>query len=286
MRFETLPDGSLLAIVDRDARSKKGSGELSEQGWIPNHQDSGDRLLPSGRFSIHTTGIVHRYASGERKSTLQIEPLHSLTKVALIGFVSIPRVSRLDPLDATRHRYDICAPLEIPENVSERLTFLIQMAPKGTPPEPFGVALNYELYTAIIRLLPPQELPPQLREHFAQVPEHFICGVEIPPNFKLKPVDKATAELEFYQRIHGRAAFVFREDKRGAYVAMSVAPSKRPPKLTISFNRSDLRTEIIPFEAGKEPTHKIRFWICDKGGRNTTDDLRHHIISVVFDDRG
>jgi len=52
------------------------------------------------------------------------------------------------------------------------------------------------------------------------------------------------------------------------------------PKLKIGFDRDDLKIEIIPFEPLVEPTHKVRFWICDKGGRNKKDDLRQHIKSI------
>jgi hypothetical protein len=97
LRLETSSDGSLVVIVDRDPRPKGGSFELnSKDGLIvPAHTDNPDQLLPSGRFSIHTTGIVHRHGGGDRKNTIQIEPLHSLTKVSLIGFVSFPQISRL-----------------------------------------------------------------------------------------------------------------------------------------------------------------------------------------------
>jgi hypothetical protein len=74
-----------------------------------------------------------------------------------------------------------------------------------------------------------------------------------------------SAELGFYQRIHGQSAFIFREDRGGAYVAMAVVPMAKAPKLTIGFNRPDLKIEIIPYETSNEPRHKVRFWICDKG---------------------
>jgi hypothetical protein len=56
-----------------------------------------------------------------------------------------------------------------------------------------------------------------------------------------------------------------------------------PPKLKVGFNRADLQAEQIPFENLQPPTHKVRFWICDKGGRNKKDDLRSHITSVELD---
>lgn len=278
MRFETSSDGSLIVLVDRDPRSKLGgyswqSDSLNNvTGPLVPAAAARDRMLPSARFSIHTTGVVHRYAEGERKATLQIEPLHSITRLSSVGVVSIPRISRLDLFDRAKHRHETEAVLEFPENVSERITFVLELGPKPQQPQSFGVALNYELYSAVARIVPNSTWPPEITaEHFVYAMLH--TGMQT-------PVDKAAAELEFYQRIHGRSAFIFREDKGGAYVAMAVMPMVKSPKLAIGFSRPDLRIEIIPFEEGKAPTHKVRFWICDKGGRNKTEDLRRYITSV------
>jgi hypothetical protein len=273
LRFEASTDGSLILFLDRDARSKRGSMDTNEDGVLVPNGNVSDRALPSGRFSIHTTGVIHRYAAGERKATIHIEPLHALTKVTLIGFVSFPRISRLDPFDETNDRCDTAATLEIPEDVFERITFAIEIGPKPQQPATFGVALNYELYSAIVRLAPNPSLPPELSEH-------FIHGMLTEGRFDERQIDKANAELAFYQRIHGRSVFIFREDRGGAYVIMAVVPMARTPKLNIGFDRNDLRIEVIPFEKHREPTHKVRFWICDKGGRNKKDDLRKHVTSV------
>jgi hypothetical protein len=179
----------------------------------------------------------------------------------------------LDPYDETKDRCDTTAILEIPEGVSERITFAIEIGPKPQQPTTFGVALNYELYSAIVRLVPNPNLSPEMSEH-------FIHGMQTAGGFDERQIDKANAELGFYQRVHGRSAFIFREDRGGAYVAMAVVPMARTPKLNIGFNRNDLRIEIISFEKHREPTHKVRFWICDRGGRNKKDDLRKHITSV------
>jgi hypothetical protein len=277
MRFETSSDGSLIILVDRDARSKRGSmngsfNPLSNERIIfsPN-EDTHDGPLPSFRFSAHTTGVIHRYADGLRKGTIQIEPLYALTKLTGIGIVSIPRVSRLDLFDESKHRHDVEAALEIPENVLERITFVIEIGPKPQEPQSFGVGLNYELYSVVIRIVPNPNFPSEVSEHFvAAMGDTGLQG----------QIDKASAELEFYRRVHGRGAFIFREDRGGAYVAMAAVPMVKSPELTIAFKRPDLRVEIIPFEEGKEPTHKVRFWICDKGGRNKTEDLRQYITSV------
>jgi hypothetical protein len=273
LRFETSSDGSLIAFLDRNARPKIGSMEMGADGVFVAVQNTTDRPLPSGRFSIHTTGEVHRYASGKRTNTIQIEPLHRLTKLARIGFFSIPRPARLDFLDERRDYHDLAGILEIPEEVSERLTFALEIGPKPQEPSTYGVALHYELYSLVVRLEATGFWPSELVDH-------FIHGMPVSGQFQARQIDRASAELEFYQRIHGRTAFIFREDRGGAYIAMAVVPMVRAPTLKIGFNRPDLSIEIIPYEIPTQPTHKVRFWIRDKGGRNRRDDLRKHIASV------
>jgi hypothetical protein len=114
--------------------------------------------------------------------------------------------------------------------------------------------------------------------------DHFVHGMPSVGPFEQRQTDRVSAELGFYQRIHGRGAFIFREEG-GAYVAMAIVPMVKPPKLTIGFDRPDLRLELIPYDLGKDPPHKVRFWICDKGGRNRIEDLRRHIRSVELDAR-
>jgi hypothetical protein len=91
MRFETSSDGSLVILVDRDPRLKRGgmSGRYNsnEEAIFTPDDHTSDRPVPSYKFSAHTTGIVHRYAAGKRKSTVQIEPLYALTKLWTIGVV-------------------------------------------------------------------------------------------------------------------------------------------------------------------------------------------------------
>jgi hypothetical protein len=271
--FETSPDGSLIAFLDRDARPKHGSKTIGKDGVFVPVQNVTDRPLPYGRFSIHTTGEVHRYVHGKRAGTIHIEPLHRLTKLVWIGFFSIPRPTRLDLFDERRDRHDMAGTLEIPEEVSERLTFVLEIGPKPQEPSTYGLALHYELYSVVIRLEAPGIWPPE-------VLDHFIHGMPTSGSFRTRQIDKASAELEFYQRIHGRSAFIFRADKGGAYIAMALVPMARAPALKIGFNRPDLSIEINPYETPTQPNHKVRFWIRDKGGRNYTDDLRKHIISV------
>jgi hypothetical protein len=275
LRFETSADGSLLAFLDRDPRPNRGGMSMNENGIFAPETNTSDRPLPSTKFSIHTTGEVHRSLGREKKGTIHIEPLHKLTVVHPIGFVSIPRPSRLDPLDGTRHVHDVAATLEIPEDISVRISFAIEVGPKPQQPQTFGVALNYEIYSTIVRMIPtPLALP-------LEMTEHFICGMPKVGPFDNRQIDKANAELEFYRAAHGNA-HVFREDG-GAYVVLAAVPMRIPPKLNIRFNREDLHIEQIPFDHQSQPSHKVRFWICDRGGRNKKHDLLSHITSVVLD---
>lgn len=278
LRLETSPDGSLICFLDRDARPKTGGFRIDHTGILERHENRSEKPLPYGRFSIHTTGQVHRYVDGQRADTIHIEPLYQLSKITWIGFFSVPCPSRLDSFDEQKHRSDIEAPLEIPEDVSERLTFLLEIGPKPQNPSTYGVSLQYEIYSFVVRLDSSAIFPAELKDH-------FIHGMPSSGPFESRQVEGADAELGFYQRIHGSGAFVFREDKGGAYIAMASVPMARAPNLTILFDRPDLHIETIPFEAPTQPTHKVRFWICNKGGRNKTEDLRRHIKSLALNAR-
>ncbi|HZE54222.1 MAG TPA: hypothetical protein VE111_13275 [Bradyrhizobium sp.] len=246
----------------------------NEQLVLTPNEVANDHPLQSFKLSAHTTGVIHGYTDGVRKGTIQVEPLYALTKLTCIGIVSIPQVSRLDLLNKAKHRHDTEATLEIPENFQERLTFAIELGFSPQEPQSFGVGLNYELYSVVVRVVPNPNFPAEISEHF--VSEMGNSGLQ-------NQVDIASAELAFFQRIHGRTALVFREDSGEAYIMMAPAPMVRPPKLTIEFKRPDLRIEIIPFSESKKPTHKVRFYICDRGGRNKTEDLRQYITSIQLD---
>jgi hypothetical protein len=183
----------------------------------------------------------------------------------------------LDRLDEKKHVHEIAATLDIPEDVSSRISFAIEIGPKPQTPQTFGVALNYELYSAIVRAIEtPLALP-------SEMSDHFIAGMPKVGLFDKRQTDKANAELAFYKAAHPNAPHIFREEKSGAYVVLAAVPMRVPPKLEIDFNRDDLYVEQIPFGRLAEPTHKVRFWICDTGGSNKKDDLRKHIKSAVLD---
>jgi hypothetical protein len=277
LKFEPSADGSLLAFSDRDPRPQNGSMSMAEDGTFVVDEVKADKTVSSAKFSIHTTGEVRHYAGGQHKRTIYIEPLHGLTKLGSVGFVSIPRVALLDEFDEAKHQSDTMPILEIPDGVSERMTFGIEIGPTPQRPATEGVALNYELYSAVVRLIPSPALAPEMANH-------FVHGIPLKGQFDKRQTDKATAEIAFHQRIHGQGLLIFREDS-GAYVVLTMVPMHRTPELKMTFGREDLRVELIPYNQGTEPSHKVRFWICDKGGRSKSQDLRNHIKSVELNAR-
>ena len=95
-----------------------------------------------------------------------------------------------------------------------------------------------------------------------------------------RAIDKATAELEFYQAVHGRGPIIFRSPD-GSYLALTAVPMRTAPKFSVKFSRDDLRVDVVPLTG--EPTHKMKFWICDRAGRNKSEDLRRYITSIEFE---
>ncbi|GLR92690.1 hypothetical protein GCM10007858_03110 [Bradyrhizobium liaoningense] len=273
LRVETSNDGSLICFLDKDPQPLKGAMSIEADELLA--ESDNEKPVPYGRFTIHTTGQVHRYSGGDRKGTSYIEPLHQLTKPNAIGFLSIPEASRLDLYDPIKHQADVSHLLEIPAEISERLTFLLEIGPVPMPVLSYGIGLNYEVYSLVTRMAA-ANLPGELASHFVEA--------LAPSLFSSRQVRKDEAELGFYQRIYGSGSFVFREDS-GAYLALTSVPMARAPNMTIEFSSPHLSIEIIPYEVKPQPTHKVRFFICDKGGRNKSDDLRHHIRSVAFNAR-
>src|SRR5262249_39653134 len=146
---------------------------------------------------------------------------------------SIPRASRLDRLDEKKRVREIAATLDIPEDVSSRISFGIEIGPKPQTPQTFGVALNYELYSAVVRAIEtPLALPPEMSDH-------FIAGMLNFGLFDKRQIGKANAELAFHKAAHSNAPPIFREEG-GAYVVLSAVPMRVAPKLEIDFNRDGL----------------------------------------------
>lgn len=275
MRFEASSDGSLIALLDMDRKPNLGSASLDQSGIFVSDEKISDQEYTSTKLSIHTTGEVHRYLGGLRKGTIYIEPLYALTGLTLLGFESIPRLSRLDVLDEREDRHDVAATLEFPENVASRVSFLIEIGPNPQRPKTFGVTLGYELYSVVVRVNdPPFDIPHGMEEYFF----HAMPSVGI---FEERQIDEASAELAFYQAAYPQQ-HVFREEG-GAYVVLAGASMRVPPKLIVAFNRDDLFIEQIPSTKKRKRNHKVRFWICDRGGRNKRDDLRSNIVSIQLD---
>ncbi|WP_400766245.1 hypothetical protein [Methylosinus sporium] len=275
MRIETSSDGSLQVFSDRDPRPNKIQRMEGEGVFVLDH-DSHGAPLPSARFSIHTTGQVHRYHGGRRLQTIFIEPLPCLTAVTPIGFMSVPSPTRLDVLDTEKHTHNAYALFEIPEGFVQRLTFQIEVGPKPQTPPSDGVTFNYEIYAVTIRLVP------HALHITNELTDHFIYGMPERGLFAERQAEKSEAELAFYRNAIGELPIIMREDS-GSYVLFAQVPMRIAPKPIVEFDRDDLKIELIPFQSLTQPSHKLRFWICDIGGRNKVDDLRKHIRRFTLD---
>jgi hypothetical protein len=197
-------DGSIIVFLDRDARSKDGSWDLVDGRTIPTVVDPTKRL-PSGRISVHVNGRVHRYAAGRRVATIYIEPIYRLSKLFPVGFLSIPRVTRLDAFDPAINNCAAVATLDIPDNEEGRINFAIEIGPQPQQPATFGVALNYELYSVVIRVIAP------FMQFGSELSEHFILGTPTQGQFSSQQISATEAELAYYHTIHGKRLIIFRD---------------------------------------------------------------------------
>ena len=250
LNFEARPDGSLLIFLDRS--------------------------VPSAKISCHTTGEIHYYHQGNRRDTFHVEPLYQISGPQTIAFFSIPSPDRLDQFDNNKHMADALAILDVPAEITERMTFAVDLAPSAPAElQTLGIAVNYELYSAVVRLISRSPVPIT-----SEIVDHFVCGVARPTATTSRLVDPANAELAFHRAIHGNGAIVFRASA-GYYVALAGQPKRIAPQIEVEFDRRDLRAEPVRSDS-VGATHKVAFWICDRGGRNKTDDLRAHITSIAF----
>lgn len=276
IRLEARPDGSLVVLIDRDPGIKNGSQIFKDGAWHPNNTQVG-KVLPRGKFSCHTTGQINRYNGRDLRGKFFIEPLHLLTKASLIGFYSIPNPTRLNLYDDTIHgkNIDVISIIEIPSEISERITFALEIMPLNAPtPNTYFVKASYEIYAFIARLdniAVPSELA-----------DHFIEGAPSTGEFENRQIGIPEAELGFHAAKNNGNDPIYRE-RNGVYVILTSVPMRIPPKLTIKFAIPELSAEQIFFQIDTQPTHKVQFWIKDKGGRNKTIDYRKQIISAFFD---
>lgn len=268
--LDSRPDGSIVMILDRDSRvaQEAMTFDVAKQKFVPDNSRKSHT-----KITCHITGQVNYYCGSEKpKQILYIEKLTGIQNNTAVAFFSIPCVSRLDSFSPSSHRHDSEAILPIPENVNERLAFVVEVAPIPPTIESYGVAINYELYAIIIRLIPPSSVP-----HDEQVANHFIHGVPNIGTMSKRAIGIPEAEIEFHKKIHGKTPLIFR-DSNGIYTVIASVPMRVTPTLKIVFSREDLSYEQDM--TGTQKIHKVRFWIKDKGRKNLRDDLRSYIASV------
>jgi hypothetical protein len=246
---------------------------LRDGNFVP-RDDQSDVPANHAKITCHTTGEIHYSNANARRQTFFIEPLYALSKPHTVGYFSVPRPTRLDVLDERTHQHDVSVVFELPSGEEERLNFVVDLAPSAPKTlETYGVALTYEVYSAIVRLVPnfPIRIP-------SDMSEHFVYGAPSVGAVNSRQVGIAEAELNFHNKVHGPNPPIFRE-RGGAYVVLAAVPMRVPPRLAIRFDRTDLHVDAVDL-GDRAPTHKVRFWICDKGGRNKTEDFRAHIREV------
>lgn len=168
LKMETRPDGSILILLDRDRSVVREAQIFVDGRFVPGSSQS-EEAVSHAKITCHTTGEVHYYNGGIRRQTFYIEPLFALSRTHTVGFFSVPRISRLDRYDG--HADDVRAVLDLPSEIVERINFVVELAPSAPRAlDSYGVALSYETYATVLRLIPrlPIDIPSQMSEHFVQ----------------------------------------------------------------------------------------------------------------------
>ena len=277
VRVRALPDGSLIVLIDRNKSRMKGHLTFRNESLFKN-PGLENELVSHSKWTCHTTGQINYYANAASKPDINFfPPLFELSKATFIGFYSIPNAHRLDAYNCVSHSSDNLVVIEIPEEIDERLTFVIEMLPLNLCRQStFGVVINYELYALEIRLESinfPQKMA-----------NHFIDGMPSRGDFESRQIGIPEAEIGFHKmRLNGIPP-LFRGNN-GQYIMLTEVPMRCPPKLRVAFKKVELSIEQIMPEGNSPATHKVKFWIKDKGGRNKCTDLRDQILSIVFDSR-
>lgn len=273
LKFEALADGSLLIVIDRDPTPKKGGLRLRNGTIEPSLEGSG-KVLHHGRFTCHTTGQINRHIGGvAAPEIIYGEPLFDLSQPQGVGFYSVPEITKLDQI-SPENLEGTDFKINIPGDVNGRLTSAFKLLPNDySATQLEGVCLRYELYT--LHIAPFDFCPPE------EMREHFIVGSPSVGSSDHRQIDIPNAELSFYKKVFRDGKPIFRE-RSGAYVLLAEVPIRVPPELKIKFDSPKFSAEQIEFDGKTPTTHKVRFWIKDKGGRNKSDDLREHIVSVVL----
>lgn len=266
-------DGSLLVFLDRSARSANGAGDVDEQGRIVPISGLGSQPRPAVRFSIHPTGRVNCHYLGTER-TIFIEPLSAMQRGHTIGLVSIPDASRLDIFDNTDTQTQ-AVDLDLTDHEGARLTFEIKLSNSFGQPESSGIVIDYGVYAAAVRLV---DTP----EHLTGIGNRFAHGFPISGQFAESQVAIPESQIDLFRAEFGEGPMLLRE-RSGAYVFMTDHRMRTSPTVHLTFERDDLSAEQVPFEYTHQPTHKVRFWICDRGGRISVEDFADQITSITLD---
>ncbi|MBS7810173.1 hypothetical protein [Roseococcus pinisoli] len=273
LRLEARPDGSILIIIDRQPSLKSG-GLTLRHGNIEIDPEKVGEIVHHGKFTCHVTGQVNYYKNGTSKPHITyIDPLYKLTEFSVIGFYSVPCISRLDKYYEKIDKTNIL-PIMVPPTHTGRFSFRFSLSPNENIKNSDSLIVKYELYSLVIEPIN-IEIP-------AEMAGHFVVGNIDSGKYNNRQVNIDHAELEFHKRILKGAPPIYRE-AAGSYIVFAEVPMRIPPKLTVKFDHPSLSAEQISIEGNTPNVHKIRFWIRDAGGRNKKDDLRRHIISVELD---
>lgn len=277
LKIDALSDGSLLLLLDRARSPKIGAQKLVGEVLVDDEKDDGE-VKDHAKITLHTTGRINYNEYGERQSVFYIDPLYKLPKTTDIALFSIPALSRLETASLNSLSPNGVT-IDMPSEAIGRVTFSVGIGPASEPDSDiFGVVLRYEHYKLVIQLVPSGPLE--------VVGERFCTVVRSGGEGRLQQqaIKQDQAELDFYQHMAAAGPLIFRE-RQGTYVALTAVPMRIHPKIAVEFTRPELGFEQIGYEKTQEITHKVRFWITDRGGRNKSDDLRAYIKNIIFDSR-
>jgi hypothetical protein len=273
LKLEASPDGSILVFLDLDATPAVSPYKSVDGIFEPLSIVSGGKPKSYTKVSCHTTGVVHTYSRGERESSIFIDPLYCLVEPHWLSTLSVPKVERCDNFDPQKHKQHLKCIIDCNDR-NERITLAIVISPLGHVNLPGQLlSLDYELYS--IRLCQDRLpiAPPST--------DHVVAASPSVGKYDRAQVGKVWAELLFHQKRTGTEINLFWE--KGVYTLLTAVPMRVAPNLKITFIRNELTFEQIPFEGLEAPTHKLRFYIKDTGGRNKVDDLRPCIESIELD---
>ena len=279
LRLEQTSDGSVIISVDRDASQSLSGKSLMDGAFVPSAERKG-QITPHARWTVHTSGIVNYRHGNNAAIPSRIEPLYDLSENWLVGWVSIPCAKRLTPADA-RKKLGNSIVVDFPPDANNRTTFglVVAAAPPTETDVPF-VSWNYETYSIVVT---PAQLPVQID---ADMRQHFVYGGFGAPVESLSGISAAQAEINFHEKAHGRHVKLFRLND-GSFVVLANVEMARVPDLIVEFSRDDLSVELISTKDSKAPKHKVRFWVCDKGGRIKSEEAAavaiSHIVSIALD---